>query len=339
MPAAALTPLVRAPFHAVPTIDLTAFRQGSPLERRAVAERIGQACRKVGVFNLTGHGVPEDLVAGVFREIDRFCALPEAAKQALHMRRSPHFRGYFGAYDEKTETGSAGDLKEGLEIGTEPDGSALPDLPTRLLGPNQWPADLPGFRSTVESFFQALIGLSTELLHAFGESFGLAPDTFTSSLRTPISRLKLLRYPEQPAADAAALLGCGAHTDYSVLTIVAQDGVGGLELQNSAGDWIPVPPVEGALFVNLGEQMARWTNDVFLATPHRVVNRTGRPRRSAAFFFHPDPGTVIDPLPACCTADNPRRYPPITAADHLLELFNEPTSSYREQAAATLPHN
>ena len=124
-------------------------------------------------------------------------------------------------------------------------------------------------------------------------------------------------------------------TDYSVLTIVAQDGVGGLELQNSAGDWIPVPPVEGALFVNLGEQMARWTNDVFLATPHRVVNRTGRPRRSAAFFFHPDPGTVIDPLPACCTADNPRRYPPITAADHLLELFNEPTSSYREQAAAT----
>ena len=335
MPAAALTPLVRTPFHAVPTIDFTAFRQGAPPERRAVAERIGQACREVGVFNLTGHGVPEELVASVFREIDRFCALPESDKQALHMRRSPHFRGYFGAYDEKTETGSPGDLKEGLEIGTEPDGSALPDLPTRLLGPNQWPADLPGFRSTVEAFFQALIGLSTELLRAFGESFGLPPDTFTRGLRTPISRLKLLRYPQQPAADEGALLGCGAHTDYSVLTIVAQDGVGGLELQNSAGDWIPVPPVERALFVNLGEQMARWTNDVFLATPHRVVNRTGRPRRSAAFFFHPDPGTVIDPLPACCTADNPRRYPPITAADHLLELFNEPTSSYQGMAAKT----
>ena len=335
MAAAALTPLVRAPFHAVPTIDFTAFRQGSLEERRAVAERIGRACRDVGVFNLTGHGVAEELVAGVFREIDRFCALPESDKLALHMRRSPHFRGYFGAYDEKTETGSPGDLKEGLEIGTEPDGRALPDLPTRLLGPNQWPAGLPGFRPTVEAFFQALIDLSTELLHAFGESFGLAPDTFTSSLRTPISRLKLLRYPEQAAADEGALLGCGAHTDYSVLTIVAQDGVGGLELQNSAGAWIPVPPVEGALFVNLGEQMARWTNDVFLATPHRVVNRTGRPRRSAAFFFHPDPGTVIDPLPACCTADNPRRYPPITAAEHLLELFSDPSSSYREQAAAT----
>ena len=335
MAAAALTPLVRAPFHAVPTIDFTAFRQGSLEERRAVAERIGRACREVGVFNLTGHGVAEELVAGVFREIDRFCALPESDKQALHMRRSPHFRGYFGAYDEKTENGSPGDLKEGLEIGTEPDGRALPDLPTRLLGPNQWPAGLPGFRPTVEAFFQALIGLSTELLRAFGESFGLAPDTFTRSLRTPISRLKLLRYPEQAAADEGALLGCGAHTDYSVLTIVAQDGVGGLELQNSAGAWIPVPPVEGALFVNLGEQMARWTNDVFLATPHRVVNRTGRPRRSAAFFFHPDPGTVIDPLPACCTADNPRRYPPITAAEHLLELFSDPTSSYRGQAAAT----
>ena len=335
MAAAALTPLVRAPFHAVPTIDFTAFRQGSLEERRAVAERIGRACREVGVFNLTGHGVAEELVAGVFREIDRFCALPESDKLALHMRRSPHFRGYFGAYDEKTENGSPGDLKEGLEIGTEPDGRALPDLPTRLLGPNQWPAGLPGFRPTVEAFFQALIGLSTELLRAFGESFGLAPDTFTRSLRTPISRLKLLRYPEQAAADEGALLGCGAHTDYSVLTIVAQDGVGGLELQNSVGAWIPVPPVEGALFVNLGEQMARWTNDVFLATPHRVVNRTGRPRRSAAFFFHPDPGTVIDPLPACCTADNPRRYPPITAAEHLLELFSDPTSSYRGQAAAT----
>ena len=109
--------------------------------------------------------------------------------------------------------------------------------------------------------------------------------------------MRLLHYP------AAASIGqpsrAGAHTDYGNLTLLATDDVGGLEVRARSGDWIDAPVVEGAYVVNIGDCLMRWTNDVYVSTPHRVVNRSPRERYSIAFFYDPDPEAWVAAIPSC----------------------------------------
>jgi isopenicillin N synthase-like dioxygenase len=106
------------------------------------------------------------------------------------------------------------------------------------------------------------------------------------------------------------------------LTILAQDETGGLQLRNSAGEWIEAPPIPGTFVVNLGDQMARWTNERYQATPHRVINRSRRERYAVPFFFDPDYDAVIECLPTCQGPGNPAKYAPIKGGEHLLSMLN-----------------
>jgi isopenicillin N synthase-like dioxygenase len=121
--------------------------------------------------------------------------------------------------------------------------------------------------------------------------------------------MRLLRYPSQAHA-AQGTFGIGAHCDYECFTILGQDQVGGLLVQNSAGEWIDAPPVPGTFVVNIGEMMARWTNDVFLATRHRVINASQRKRWSIPFFFATNYDTLITCLECCKAPDAPAKYQP-----------------------------
>jgi isopenicillin N synthase-like dioxygenase len=145
-------------------------------------------------------------------------------------------------------------------------------------------------------------------------------------MHQPICTTRLLHYPPQPASAAQGQIGCGAHTDWGALTLLAQDDAGGLQVQARDGSWLNVPPVPGALVVNIGDLMQRWTNDRWPSTMHRVVNRfSGRDRWSIAYFFDLDADAVVVPLPACVSAAQPSRYAPITAGDHLAEMYRKTT--------------
>jgi isopenicillin N synthase-like dioxygenase len=144
-------------------------------------------------------------------------------------------------------------------------------------------------------------------------------------MQRPTAILRLLRYPPNPRAAAMTdgQLGCGAHSDYGYLTILAQDEVGGLQVQNRAGKWIDARPVPGAYVCNIGDMMAQWTNDRFAATQHRVISSPDRERYSIPFFFHPDFDTEVACLPSCQSADNPPRYAPTTTGAHILQRLQE----------------
>ncbi len=131
-----------------------------------------------------------------------------------------------------------------------------------------------------------------------------------------MAMLRVLHYPAA-ASGAGEQIGAGAHTDYGNLTLLATDEVGGPEVRTRAGIWIDAPAMANAFVVNIGDCLMRWTNDVYVSTPHRVVNRSGRERYSIAFFFDPNPDAEVAVNPSCVGAGEHARYEPILAADYL----------------------
>jgi isopenicillin N synthase-like dioxygenase len=308
------------PFDHIPAIDMAAFLDGS--DRQGVADRIGQACREVGFLYLTNHGIAAGLVDAAMAEARRFFALPDARKMAIHIAKSPAHRGYFPYFGENNDPKNARDLKEGFDIARDvaaDDPRVLAGKP--LHGPNVWPEDVPGFRETIETYYAALTRLAGQLMEAFALSLHLPQAYFHAMLDEAMGALRLLHYPPQPPAAEAGVVGTGSHTDYGCLTILAQDAVGGLQVRNSAGEWVAAPPVPGAFVVNIGDQMARWTNGFFASTFHRVANLSGQARYSIPCFVGANPDTVIQALPSCTGPNNPPKFEPVVAGEYVSTLI------------------
>lgn len=242
---------------AIPVIDVSALSQGG--DRMAeVAAAIGAACRDVGFFYVTGHPVPPTLSGAVFSAAARFFAQDEAVKRTV-LYTAKGNRGYVPMQGEALDPGKPADLKEAFNIGLE-----LPaDDPDLMAGrgfraANLWP-DLPGFRDTMLAYFSACHGLGLALHRAFARDLELPPAFFDEKLDRPMAVLRLLHYPPAPALAEAGQLGAGTHTDYGCVTLLATDGVGGLQVQTRAGDWLDAPHVPGAFVCNIGDCLMRWT--------------------------------------------------------------------------------
>ncbi len=318
-------------FQEIPVIDVGPLVDGSDPE--GVAAALGHAAAAVGFVYVSNHGVPAGLRAAMMAEAERFFAQPLEVKDAIHIRHSKVHRGYFPLFEENTDPDLTADLKEGLDLGRDlgPDAPEVRQgLP--LHGPNQWPDGLPRFRDTTQAYFAAMRQLAETLMRGFALALGLAPDFFADKIDRPCASLRLLHYPPQEGHVEARTMGCGAHTDYGCLTILAQDDNGGLQVRNAAGEWIAAPPVPGTFVINLGDQMARWTNGRFQATPHRVINVSGRERYSMPFFFDPNWDALIEALPGTVPEGEAPRFPPVLAGPYLQSRFDD-TFAYRKGEA------
>jgi isopenicillin N synthase-like dioxygenase len=300
---------------ALPVIDLSSWGDGD----RALADvaaRVGAACRDVGFFYVVNHGVGGDLMSEAFAQSKAFFALPFAEKQAIAIEKIGGNRGYSGLMHEALDPKQGPDMKEAFNVGLD----LKPDDPDLLAGKpfralNAWP-DLPGFREALIAYFAACAALGNRIHRAFARDLGIATDYFASRFDRPMATLRLLRYPAT-LSGGDEQIGAGTHTDYGNLTLLATDDVGGLEVRTRAGDWIEAPAMANAFVVNIGDCLMRWTNDVYVSTPHRVVNRSGRERHSIAFFFDPNPDAEVAVIPSCVSEDQRARYQPILAADYL----------------------
>jgi len=325
----------RIPLNEIPVVDFAPFLKGSPAERRAVARKIGRACRNIGFFYLTGHGIPRSMVDGVFAEARRFFALPPEKKRAIAIENSPCHRGYFALGGENLDPKQqveAGDFKEGIKIGRDlPLDHPLVRAGTPLHGPDQWPTDLPGWRETMQGYYDAMVKLGREVMHAFALALELPEDYFDRWLTGPMATLGPLHYPPQKGRITSARIGAGAHTDFGCLTMLAQDPVGGLQARNSAGAWVDAPYVPDSFVLNIGDMMERWTNGVFTSTMHRVINTSGKDRYSLPFFFDPIFEADLTVLATCVGPDRPAKFPPTTGGQYLLDRINETFDYHREK--------
>lgn len=261
----------------LPVVDLRA-------EPSALREGLREAAHEVGFFYLTGHGVPGELAARVLDAARRLFGLPEADKDAIAMVRSPHFRGYTRLGGELTR--GRVDWREQIDIGPERAPVGGPGKPDYLWlqGPNQWPGALPELPAIVAEWDAALAAVARTLLRHWAAALGSPPDVFDSAFaETPATLIKIVGYP----ARAATPQGVGAHRDAGVLTLLlAEPGSRGLQVRR--GDWVDVPPLDGAFVVNIGELLEVATGGYLRATEHRVrLDGSSAERISVPYFFNP----------------------------------------------------
>ncbi len=296
----------------IPVIDISALAGDALDARRQVAAEIGAACRGIGFFAVRGHGITRRLIAETFAASRAFFAQPLDAKRALALKRHGHNRGYAGYGDEALDEHAAPDLKEAYNL-IWTDGRTRP--------PNLWPA-LPGWQATLQAYFDAALTVGRRIHRAFALDLDLPEDFFADKIDRPMATLRLLHYPQRAPQDAPpGEIGAGAHTDYGNLTLLATDGVAGLQVQpRGSAQWLDVPALPGAFICNIGDCLMRWANDVYVSTPHRVLPPPAE-RYSIAFFLDPNPDAQVSAIPSCVAAGTAPRHPPISAADYLQSRF------------------
>jgi isopenicillin N synthase-like dioxygenase len=294
---------------ALPVIDVSPLlSDGQATTTAAVAEQIQIACRDRGFFYVTGHGVPDGLLADLADASAEFFGLPLADKMEIAMDRGGRaWRGYFPVGAELTS--GRPDQKEGLYFGAEladDDPRVRAGLP--LHGRNLFPRQVPRLRALVLAYLDALTAAGQAVLAGVALSLGLDAGYFAVGYTAdPTILFRIFSYPPSPPRDEA--WGVGEHTDYGLITLLAQDDSGGLQVAAPEG-WIDAPPIPGTLVCNIGDMLDRLTGGWYKSTPHRVRNLSGHARLSFPFFLDPGFTAEVPPLPdrAAAADDGSRRW-------------------------------
>jgi isopenicillin N synthase-like dioxygenase len=304
----------------LPVIDVSGLASPELSTRAGVAAKLGHACREIGFFYVVNHGIAQATREAMFSASRKFFALPVAVKQEYSIKRSPHNRGYVALEGERLDDrATQSDYKEAFNIGLE----LAADHPEVLAGKpfrgvNLWPA-LPRWRETVLAYYDACWGLGRRIHHGFALDLGIGEDFFEDKLDAPLATLRMLHYPARPnGQERAPDSGAGMHTDYGNLTILATDGVAGLQVRARNGVWLDAPHIPGTFVCNIGDCLMRWTNDVYISTPHRVAIPV-QDRYSVAFFLDPNPDARVEVLQSCIAPGAASRYQPTSGADYLRE--------------------
>ncbi|KAH9977704.1 hypothetical protein BGW80DRAFT_1283814 [Lactifluus volemus] len=323
----------------IPLIDLSKYRFANSIsEKRQVANQVVNGFKEVGFIYLHGHGIPSNIVNDAFKKSADFFRLPSSVKDQLAWYDPRANRGYVKIGRERVTQSSdaaeiaelrskAPDTKETMEIGRDWDKTWK----------NRWPQedDAPGFRQTMLSFFQTCHELHTVVMRVIAVGLDLDEMFFEDKINEQYHNLRLLSYPpiKTSMLKQEGQARAGAHSDYGTLTLLFQDSVGGLEVENPhTNHFQPAKPIPGTIVVNTGDLLARWSNDIFRSTLHRVVapptestNAEGMAaaRQSIAFFCNPNGGARISCLPTCQWPGREAKYPPVTTEEYIVSRLSD----------------
>lgn len=319
---------------AVPVVDLGRFLAAGDDERREIGRFVDGACRNTGFLAIENHGVDNGIVEAAWRVARQFFDLPLAEKLKTQPGTHGDPRGFFPV-DFETLTRTRGvdappDPKESFSCGP-PAPSGDGTVPAGLeffYGPNRWPQSPADFQRAWTAYYGAMEGLGSKVMRLLAAALELPGDFFAAFHDHHVSALRALNYPESRGSLASGQQRAGAHSDYGSVTILKPDPVvGGLELQLPSGRWIAAPTIDTGFLVNLGDLMARWTNDRWVSTLHRVSPPPADggglvPRRqSIAYFQNPNHDALIRALPGCVPDGETPRHAPIQAGQYLVERF------------------
>ncbi len=308
----------------VPVLDLSLLDRPGGLA--VLAGELRQACLNLGFFYVTNHGVPGSLSEGIFDVSRRYFALPLEVRMKDLM--DTRFKRGFMPHGLSHSPGFDPDLKESYELALDlPLDDPDVEMGRLLHGPNRWPAEHSWLRDVAEPYFYATMSLGQRLLSVFAVSLDLDRNYFEQFCNKPMMHMRLFHYWPQPVSESDQLFGVRPHSDLGMLTILNQDPIGGLELRKRDGEWVGAPHIPGTFIVNIGDLFRTWTNDVYVSTPHRVINRTGKERYSVPTFFCLDYDTPVSCLPSCLAPGETPKYPEIKAGEYVESRLRQ---SYRD---------
>ncbi len=317
----------------IPVIDFGRFLIGDATARAAVADEVGRAATDVGFLILSNHGIPREVADRAFACSRRFFDQPVEAKLRAKPAQATVPRGYqvFGHSRLAKTLGeeTPGDLREQFFMGPPraQETPLLAHMPEAapFYAENIWPATPTDFQAVFTDLYGRLERLGGSVMASFALALGLPANHFDGLIDQHFSTGATNNYPEPDGPPLPGQLRCGAHTDFGSLTLLlTSDAPGGLQVAREDGGWLDVKPTPDQIVVNLGDMMARWTNDRWRSTLHRVVNppdekAAGSRRQTMGYFLHPNFDAMIDALPGCIDAAHPRKYPPILAGHHMRE--------------------
>ena len=292
------------------------------MTKQEFATALGDSFGEFGFAMVKDHGMDAALIDEGWRLARAFFALPEDVKRRYDASGNGGQRGYTAFGREIAKGASENDLKEFWHVGRDlPGGHRL----SATMLANIWPQEIPEFQQLFRHLYAEFDRVGAQLLAAIALYLELPERWFDAAIEDGNSILRLLHYP--PVSADAPGIRAAAHEDINLITLLLGAEEGGLEIQDRQGNWLPVIPPPGALAINVGDMLQRLTNYRLRSTSHRVVNpppeRRGVARYSMPFFLHLRPDFLIDALPQCVDAKHPRRDPPITAHDYLIERLRE----------------
>jgi len=319
-----------APF---PVFDLSRYEKADEEGKKALGREVDDICRSTGFLAISGHSVPQQTIDAAWWKAHGFFDEPMVVKDRARAPFPGYPYGYLGpgaeALAKSKNVDTPPDLKESFNGGplAVPAGLTDPEALAFCYAETIWPEAPAGFRDAWQAYYRAMEDHAARIMRVFATALSLPEDFFEGFIDRPISALRALNYPEPLVPPKPGQLRAGAHTDYGSLTILLpQAGSGGLEIYTPEGEWRAVPPVAGAFVINIGDLMARWTNDRWVSTLHRVVNpdtgaTQGTRRQSFAFFHQPNWHAEIICLESCLAAGERPRYDPVLSGPYLMSKF------------------
>jgi isopenicillin N synthase-like dioxygenase len=314
----------------LPIIDMAGVREGDEAAIRRAGEAIRIACSESGFFYIINHGVPRHVIDSTMAAAKTFFAFaPEIKRQVAVNKRH---RGWHALGGALMYEATKPDFKEFFSIGLElPEDDPSVLAGEALRGPNQWPDFMPALRVALEAYYEEMGKAGADLLRAVAVGLGIEPGFFAPKYGKRLQRTQMVYYPPHPPRAEADQFGVAPHTDYGCITLLHQDNSGGLQVRElGSGAWIDATPIEGSLVVNVGDLLARWSNDRFRSTLHRVINQSGHERYSIATFYDPTYGAVVDPCDLGIEVAA-SRYPAVAAGDYILKRIDD-SMAYRKKA-------
>lgn len=306
---------------AIPLVDLSQFTKGSPAERKAFVESLGNAFHEIGFVGVKNHGIPDELIDGFYRQAKTFFNQPVEVKKQYELEGLAGQRGYTSFGKEHAKQSAVADLKEFFQIGQEVANGDPNEYP-----PNVHTSETPAFTVLGRKLYQAFEEAGGQLLRAIALHLDLPEAYFDDKIHNGNSILRAIHYPPITQEPASAIRA-EQHEDINLITLLVGASAGGLQLLDKESEWIDIMPEEGEIVINVGDMLQRLTNNYLKSTTHRVINPPREewhlPRLSIPFFLHPKSDMDLSCLPGCVNEENPLAYPPITAGEYLDERLRE----------------
>ncbi|XVE82833.1 hypothetical protein DITRI_Ditri16bG0037400 [Diplodiscus trichospermus] len=288
-----------------------------------VVKQLDQACRDAGFFYVKGHGIPESLMKEVRNITHKFFDLPYEEKLKIKMTAAAGFRGYQRIGENITK--GVPDIHEAIDCYKELKQGMYGALGKPMEGCNQWPNDPPNFKELMEEYIRLCTELSRKILRGIALALGGLPDDFEGERGgDAFWVMRLIGYPGASTANGKCTrendIGCGAHTDYGLLTLVNQDeNITALQVRNQSGEWISAPPIPGTFVCNIGDMLKILSNGLYDSTLHRVINNSPTYRVCVAFFYEPNYDAAVEPLEVCVQrSGGTRKFGKAVYGEHLV---------------------
>lgn len=312
----------KIPFDSIPVIDFSPMFGNDHTAKMIVGEAVRKACTEVGFFYVKNHRFDKNIINSTFDAAENFFNAPIEEKLETNIENSETLRGYTALLAAEHDD-SGKDFHEGFDLALDLDHSDE-DVKSGVFGygPNQWPSGKDSFKSALLTYHSSMLDFGKKIFESFALALELPTNYFEAAITKPMAHMRVLHYPPQDPKSEKAQMGIGAHSDYECFTVLCTSNVPALQVLNTDGIWIQAPPIEGAFIVNVGDLMARWTNDYFQSTVHRAINLSGKRRYSIPFFYGPNSKEIIEVLPSCQSETARAKYEPIEAGEYIKSRFD-----------------